>query len=340
MNNRDRKKTIIILYIYITVLILVLNRSIVEEQVNAEGSPKSKGNAQYFELNLLCKISSSCSYEYFFLIAKKLKDKFQKKFKRKHIVVWATKPYKPAIVVEEYKIMWHLIAKNAASSARELLYRMSKDGEVEVDKKVRYMELWTLKNTTHYSPEKVEEFKNSPNWTRTAILRDPKDRLLSAYLDKEKASHRTDMKIPSEFKEWCCFRVPRVASSKVMTKDECFKHKFSFSEFIEIAKSCPNTHWYPQHKQVQNWDYIDFPINFNDIANDTERMFKNVVNNAWNKFGKTFQNNSRHASDSGSKFRKFYTPKLEKIVEEMYRDDYILLKKLFPNDEKYSRIEL
>lgn len=279
----------------------------------------------------------------FFLIAKKLKDKIQKK----HVVVRATKPYKPAIVVEEYKLMWHLIAKNAASSARELLYRMSKDSEVEVGNKVRYMELWTLKNTTHYSPEKVEEFKNSPNWTRTAILRDPKDRLLSAYLDKEKVSHHTDMKIPSEFKKWCCFRVAR---SKLMTKDECIKYKFSFSEFIEIAKSCPNSHWYPQHKQVQNWDYIDFPINFNDIANDAERMIKNVVNNAWNKFGKTgwgsdgkgaiFQNNSRHASDSGSKFIKFYTPKLEKIVEEMYRDDYILLKKLFPNDEKYSSIEI
>jgi len=89
-------------------------------------------------------------------------------------------------------------------------------------------------------------------------------------------------------------------------------------------------------RKVANYlEFFNFIIDFTNLASDTERLLKKL--GVWSTIGATgwrendtdtmFRENDHHHSDSGSKYYEFYTPALEKIVEERYRLDYELLKK-------------
>ena len=239
--------------------------------------------------------------------------------------------------------MWLIIPKNAGSSSKELLYKMSHPERK--NSSPTYKELSDLKRKSRFPREMQNHFETSADWTRTAILRDPKERLLSAYLDKV---HSSSPSKGNYFKSNCC---PMIMKNKSMTAEECYKQesKISFTTFVNAIKTCANIHWYPQRALIDDWDMIDFPINFNNLANDAEHMMKHVIDDAWNKFGKTgwgengtkaiFEENTRHSTQAKNKYKEYYTPQLEKIVEEMYHADYVLLKKLFPNDRQYQKVQ-
>ena len=53
-----------------------------------------------------------------------------------------------------------------------------------------------LKYLYHYPPIEANEMLTSPNWTRAIFVRDPKDHVLSAYLNK--ATLRTSVAIMSK----------------------------------------------------------------------------------------------------------------------------------------------
>ena len=244
--------------------------------------------------------------------------------------------YRSTIVIKKYKLLWVLIPKCASSSARELLARMS--GQKVIPGITKYKDLQNFTSLHQFSPEEAIEILTDPDWTRVAILRDPKDRLLSAYLDKEEVYQhdrwKTKHHIVSYFKRVCCKHV------KDMTSKECRDHKFNITEFVNIARVCHNGHWTPQKNLIPNWDIINYPIYMNNLANETERILRHLGDNVWDKFGATgwgengtdaiFQQNTRHASNSTSKFNMYYNKELERIVEKDYVEDYNLIRQFFP----------
>ena len=253
--------------------------------------------------------------------------------------------YKPkrsyhfTVVIKKYKLLWVLMPKCASSSLRELLARMNEQ-EV-VSGVIRCKELQNFTSLDHFSPQEAIEILTSPDWTRVAILRDPKDRLLSAYLDKEKRFednpwHDKHSEV-SEFKRSCCKHL-----KKTMGESECLRHKFSFSEFVNVTRFCSNPHWNPQKRMIDRWDIINYPISMNNLQNGTERVLRHLGNDVWEKFGATgwgvngtdpiFKKNTRHSTNATSAFDLYFDKSLERVVETEYAEDYDLLHSFFPQE--------
>ena len=88
------------------------------------------------------------------------------------------------IVLEQYKLIWFLNPKVASTSTRVTLARLLNQQVDRINTNYTHIRNFTFLHT--YSINQIKEFLISPDWIRAIILRDPKERLLSAYLDKEK----------------------------------------------------------------------------------------------------------------------------------------------------------
>ena len=122
---------------------------------------------------------------------------------------------------------------------------------------------------------------------------------------------------------------------------DCWTHNFSFSEFVHITGSCNrDRHWVPQHSFVDDWSVINFAIHFKNLSRGTERLLRKLGNDVWQKFGRDgwgldgncsiCWENSRRRFHAELNMDKYYTPELEKIVEEIFSDDYQFLHEYFP----------
>ena len=184
---------------------------------------------------------------------------------------------------------------------------------------------------------------NNPEWTRVIALRDPKDRILSAYLGKEYRFHTKPRRASSVFRK-ACFNYKCGEFELSDNIKDCMHHNYTFSEFLDVIQNCRNVHWDPQHTLIDDWECVNFVINFNDLARGAEKLLRKLGDDVWETFGKTgwglngtsavFQENTHHSSGASDKYNEFYTPEIEKIVEKMYACDYDLLRKYFPEDYK------
>jgi Sulfotransferase family len=92
------------------------------------------------------------------------------------------------IVLEQYKLVFFTIPKVGCTAWKQLFRRMMgyRDWKNE---NVHDMQPWNpesngLKYLYHYDRVTASTMMTSPEWTRAIIVRDPKERFLSAYLDK------------------------------------------------------------------------------------------------------------------------------------------------------------
>jgi hypothetical protein len=91
------------------------------------------------------------------------------------------------IVLEDYKLIFFTIPKTGCTVFKQLFRRMMGYQDWPMDKDPNYPhnpQFNGLKYLYHYSSKRAAEILTSPDWTRAIFVRDPKDRLLSAYLDK------------------------------------------------------------------------------------------------------------------------------------------------------------
>jgi len=241
--------------------------------------------------------------------------------------------FKSPVIIEKHKLMWFLNPKAASVTTRTLLARMMNQ---QVNPGVtKYKDLLNFKKLREYPVEKATEFLNSPEWTRVIILRDPKERILSAYLDKEQNYHNGNK--TTLLREACC------NDDSMRWMEDCKNHKFNFSEFLNATKTCAvdNRHWKSQYENIDDWSVINFPINFKNLANDTEVMLRKLGNNVWQEFGATgygingtsaiFKENTHHATGAKTKIDTYYTPTIENTVEKRFSKDYDLLRDYFPS---------
>jgi len=237
--------------------------------------------------------------------------------------------YGTPVVIEKHKLIWFIIPKAGSTSILDLLYKLLHPNTTSIlARKELLLHLPKLKD---YSIDKASDMMLDPEWTKVMVVRDPKARLLSAYLGKA-------LLRPHYFRRMCCKeKYVNYTSSliKNTTQPDCLKHNFSFVEFINVTMECHNIHWKSHVDFVANHiEFINFIIDFNNLASDAERLLKKlgiwltVGATGWGKNGTNavFRENEHHYTNS-SAYYEYYTPELEKIVEDRYRLDYELLKK-------------
>ncbi|MGH3055209.1 MAG: sulfotransferase family 2 domain-containing protein [Gaiellaceae bacterium] len=179
----------------------------------------------------------------------------------------------------------------------------------------------------HCSLHEAQEMMTSNHWTRAIFVREPKERFLSAYLDKVIQSNYVKSK--------CC------QPNRVAEPAKCFEEAQNFKTFLNITEACYDIHWVPQSMRMDSefLPYINFVGRYESLANDTMKLLKSLRNAygevAWDTYGKSgwgkdgmdaiYQGTkSHHATNAGDNVKQYYTPEVERMVEEAYRDDYIL----------------
>jgi hypothetical protein len=180
----------------------------------------------------------------------------------------------------------------------------------------------------------------SKDWTRAIFVREPKKRFLSAFLDK---SHNAGW-----LRNFCPTYARRGGN-----ETECIERRHDFDFFVKklTVSLDVNVHWLPCFDYIDEkwWPYMTFISTMKNLRDDAEALLKSVKSSidgvsAWDRIGKhgwgaNFkQYDCENSKDSRSflaakpkghktgasklkKEKKFYTPEIERIVEDRYVKD-------------------
>lgn len=227
------------------------------------------------------------------------------------------------IVLESHRLIFFTIPKAGCTVWKQLFRRMMGYVDWNVQDETTLVphnpETNGLKYLSDYTPKQASEMMTSPEWTRAIMVRDPKERFLSAFLDKSVSNdHRHII-------GRCC------------TDESCVEDAQTLPGFLKLCASCDDDHWRPQHQrmEVKYWPYIDHVLHVETAANDARRLLTTI--GAWDDYGQTgwgsdgdlsiFQSKDRsgagvHATFAQWQVWKWYTPESEIQVEQFYQCDY------------------
>jgi Sulfotransferase family len=228
------------------------------------------------------------------------------------------------IVLEEYKLLFFSSPKVGCTTWKHLFRRMMGATNYTDEDEMQLLpwnpELYGLKYLYHYNRSTASEMMTNPNWTRALFVRDPKERFLSAYLDKV---IETDY-----FRKRCCPYTSKCSSPA----------KESLQNFLDVMYICDDAHWRPQSKRIKEekyWPYINYVGHMDNLYIDSKRLLQRI--GAWEKYGMSgwgtsqedaiFQSNAEgagrnHATHAAMKLKSYITPEIEQALEEYYADDY------------------
>jgi len=211
-----------------------------------------------------------------------------------------------------------------------------------------------------YAPEEATRMMNDPTWTRAIFVRDPKTRFLSAFLDKAVSNYGSFFAQQCCPAAVSCHRrrggderrklVGAIRSCRVAdgrggaatTASRCCEEFRACQEptatiegFLTAIGSCPNPHWDPQSHRMDDkyWKQINFVGSMENIRADAEALLRRI--GAWEAHGATGWGPDRdkpmidasgsgqsHTTGSSDKIEQWYTPRIERLVEEFYEEDY------------------
>jgi hypothetical protein len=233
---------------------------------------------------------------------------------------WGAAP----IVVESHKLIFFWIPKAGCTTFKHLFRRIMGYSDWKTNANVHYPKTNGLKYLNQYSIQEATAMMNSNEYTRAIVLRDPKERFLSAYLDKAVAKNGSFVVLA------CCH------------KDKtCREQTKTLASFFELTARCHNPHWRPQGLRMEEKfvSTLDFIGHMGDnIEMDVKALLESI--GAWDDYGKSgwgpFGNESIFASRSDSSHStsksthdswtnllpKYYTAELETAVEERFDSDY------------------
>jgi hypothetical protein len=237
---------------------------------------------------------------------------YSKKF---FTVAWDTAP----IVCEEYKLIFFAVAKVGCTTWKQLFRRIKGFGDwrrQETDvphnpTKNGLTYLWD------YSIEDANRLLMDPNYTRAIFLRDPKERFLSAFLNKA-------IQDPGFLRNKCC-----------RDTGDCVKKAQTLEGFLNLTETCKDSHWTPQYDRMEPkyWPQINFVGRFDNLQDDAERLLRKV--GAWDEYGTNGWGEERnltifarsatpniHSTGAKDKASKWFTPELENRIEQRFATDY------------------
>lgn len=227
------------------------------------------------------------------------------------------------IILEEFKLMFFTSAKIGCTVWKMLFRRMMNASSWNrIDTRGNVMLPWNphtngLKYLYQYSLEDANAMLTDPTWTKAIFVREPKERFISAYLDKAVSNtYYVQTK--------CC---PVSGDCALLAKE-------SPSNFFALTQWCDDSHWQPQTRRLPEkfWKYIDFVGYMDKIATDAEQLLRKI--GAWHPYGTTgwgkhgnatiFSTTAgrEHATQARKKLQQYLTPTLETQLEEYYARDY------------------
>jgi hypothetical protein len=235
---------------------------------------------------------------------------------------WNTGP----VIIESHKLIFFTVQKVGCTIWKQLFRRMMgwEDWKDPLPKHDRHT---GLIRPSRHNLSQATYMINSPEYTRAIFLRDPKEKFLSAFLDKAINSNGGKYVM-----NHCCKRGKGRA--------ECRDSKFQlFSGFVNLTRKCKDPHWGPQSERLEK-KYIpalDFIGHLETVEEDARILLERI--GAWDKFGASgwgkygnesiFQSTSGldHATSNGTKesrdrLSKYYTPEIEKEIDDRMAGDY------------------
>ena len=187
----------------------------------------------------------------------------------------------------------------------------------------------------HYSIADALTILTHPEWTRAVFVRDPKERTLSAFLDK--AARKNGKYVQRH----CC-------NTKNATCGE--EANSSFLGFLRIIEDacCCDPHWRPQTKRIDKafMPFINFVGNFHRLQEDTKKLLQRLQSSnrdkffvdgnsdlwrsfgasGWGKYGNesifSKDTKAKHQTSAIAKLRHYYNASSEVLVEKIFSDDY------------------
>jgi hypothetical protein len=166
----------------------------------------------------------------------------------------------------------------------------------------------------------------SPEWTRAIMVREPKQRFLSAFLDKAVSNDH------KHIIDRCCPEDGHLLDPKL-----CREAEGSASAFLKLAHICDDDHWRPQNSRMESkyWPFIDVVLHVESAYTDSKALLQRI--GAWDEYGATgwgrnglssifasteIQAAGEHATWANWQHWKWFTPDLEEKVERFYMADY------------------
>jgi hypothetical protein len=273
-------------------------------------------------------------------------------------IVYKTSRNTVPVVNEEYNLVFFLTAKAASSEWIRFLMRLQ-GSEHWCEDGIHPKGMNDLTFLSDYSIEEAQEMMTSPKWNRAIFVRNPKPRILSAFLDKAVQHEKHFLR--SNCPLWASETAARGG-----TLEECVEKHDSFEFFLYNITTTLNlnVHWRSIYSRVDSkwWPYINYIAHMQDLSEDAEHFLKSIHSNvdgvsAWDRIGKTgWSDNERdcdnignsaflakkdtlHQTSARDKMLQYYTPELERFVETHYADDFnnpffhFSELKLFPEDD-------
>jgi len=231
------------------------------------------------------------------------------------------------IVIFEYKLLFFTIPKVACTEWKLLFRKMSGYGDWDASVPLKALHNPSTNNLTHLADlplDIAQQMLTSPQWTRAVIVREPKERVLSAFLNK--------FLNDAYFFYWRCCQFRDNA-----TQHDCqvAKEKRNFTYFLHRTRDCPNDHWDPQYYAIDSkwWNTMTFVGYMNDqIATTAKQLLQSLTSQltrktAWEEFGSNGwgpngtlafmeRDSAHHATNAHDHLKEYYTKENEVFVEQ------------------------
>jgi hypothetical protein len=252
------------------------------------------------------------------------------------------------VVLESHKLLFFTIPKNSCTEWKQLFRRMMGYDNWNKEPFLHPHDPRTngLSYLGTYDKAKQEEFMTSPEWTRAVFVRDPLERMLSAYLNKGLSTERY-------IKKWCCNIAPwETDEERRQELQRLQEHNtscvplapwetqptaetFTFDTFInDFMFQCNDKHWRPQSQRLypKNWKFLNFIGQMDNLHDDAKELLQRI--GAWDEFGSNgwgkdgnmamFERARSDSTNTHSRDRtaQFYTPDLKKKALEYLKGDY------------------
>lgn len=186
--------------------------------------------------------------------------------------------------------------------------------------------LTNLTYLTDLPPQNAEKLLLDPSWTKAIFVRDPKERVLSAYLNKAVGE-------PTYIKARCCDQKSNDVHALLECDNPDSLPVISFHDFLHvILPQCRDGHWCRQSDLMRpdQWKQINFVGHFDRLAEDSRHLLDNVLG-VWDEMGATgwphgslYAGSStvHHQTGAHDRLRQYYTPELEAFADDWYKADY------------------
>lgn len=263
------------------------------------------------------------------------------------------------IVIEKYKLIFWTIPKVACTEFKKLFRRMQGHSNWQLENSQLPHNPYSngLRYLYHYTPQEAEFMITHGSWTKAVFVRNPQERLLSAFLDKVEGSHNQSQHY---VRRHCCpnhkdanqrnrrnpFLEQQILQCDLFLKEqeqaELQQHSLgesltglrsiTWSDFVEhITTACRDPHWKPQAKRIPRKliPYMTFVGHLDTIADDARQLLTQI--GAWEDFGAAGwpggaflqRNQARHQTKSQALLQVYYqNHSIAQRVQELYAMDY------------------